>query len=55
MSYAKGLAANDTRLFGSMIDTVQAQGTLSAMIPSHGIGFYRLWKNPTATRKRDEL
>jgi len=54
-SYAKGLAANDTRLFGSMIDTVQAQGTLNAMIPSHGIGFYRLRKNPTVTRKRDEL
>jgi alpha-galactosidase len=54
-SYAKGLAANDTRLFGSMIDTIQAQGTLSMMIPSHGVGFYRLRKNPTATRKRDEL
>jgi alpha-galactosidase len=54
-TYANGLANNDTRLFGSMIDTVQAQGTLSAMIPRHGIGFYRLRVNPTATRKRDEL
>jgi len=55
MSYAKGLAANDTRLFGSKIMTVQAQGTLSAQIPRHGIGFYRLRMNPGATRKRDEL
>ncbi len=55
MSYAKGLAANDTRLYGSMIGTVQSMGTLNAMIPRHGIGFYRLRMNPTASRKRDEL
>lgn len=54
-SYAQGLANNDTRLFGTRIGTVQAQGTLSAMIPRHGIGFYRLRPNPAATRKRDEL
>jgi alpha-galactosidase len=29
MSYAQGLAANDTRLYGTMIGTVQAQGTLN--------------------------
>lgn len=55
MSYAKGLAANDTRLFGRKIGTVQSQGTLTAQIPRHGIGFYRLRANPAATRKRDEL
>jgi len=54
-SYAAGLAANDTRLFGSMVGTVQAQGTLSAQIPRHGIGFYRLRQNAVAARKRDEL
>lgn len=54
-SYAQGLANNDTRLFGSKIDTLQAKGTLTAMIPRHGIGFYRLRENPTAKRKRDEL
>jgi hypothetical protein len=26
-SYAQGLAANDTRLYGTMVGTVQAQGT----------------------------
>ena len=55
MSYAKGLAANDTRLFGTMIGTVQAQGMLSAPISRHGIGLYRLRANPMASRKRDEL
>ena len=54
-TYAKGLAANDTRLYGSMIGTVQAQGILSAPIPKHGIGLYRLRANPMASRKRDEL
>jgi hypothetical protein len=30
-------------------------GTLNTMIPRHGIEFYRLRTNPTASRKRDEL
>ena len=54
-SYAQGLAANDTRLYGTMVGTVQAQGTLNAMIPKQGIGFYRLRMNLTVSRKRDEL
>ena len=56
MSYAEGLSKNDTRLFGTKIGSVQAMGTLSAMIPRHGIGFYRLRSQGTgAMRKRDEL
>jgi hypothetical protein len=35
--------------------TVAPAGTLTAMIPAHGIGFYRLRLNGEKMGKRDEL
>ena len=56
MSYAKGIEVNDPRLLGEMIGTVQAQGSLNAMVPRHGMVLYRLKMNKMASlRKRDEI
>lgn len=56
-SWADGLTANDTLLLGTPAGTVEAGGTLSAEIPSHGIAIWRLKStSQSATRrKRDEL
>lgn len=56
MSYADGLSANETALIGKKIDSVDPLGTINAMVPRHGVAFYRLRANgKTMMRKRDEL
>lgn len=56
MSYAKGLAMNTTALLGAKTTSVTPMGTLSAMVPRHGVGLYRIRSQGTpAMRKRDEL
>lgn len=55
-SYADGIAANDTLLMGTKVGTLEALGTLKAMVPAHGVMAYRLRpSNATAVSKRDEL
>ncbi|KAL9087956.1 MAG: hypothetical protein Q9159_003398 [Coniocarpon cinnabarinum] len=41
-SYADGIQANSSALFGAKIDTVQPGGTLTANVPRHSTAFYRL-------------
>ena len=56
MSYADGLAMNNSALLGAKTMTVDPMGTLTATIPGHGIGFYRLRsQGASSMRKRDEL
>jgi alpha-galactosidase len=54
-TYAKGLQANSTALFGTKIGTLAPYGTWTAQIPRHSTGLYRLRKAGSAIRKRDEL
>lgn len=42
MSYAAGLEANATALYGKKIGSIPPHGTWSANIPRHSTGFYRL-------------
>lgn len=42
MSYADGIKANSSALFGKKVGTVQSQGTLTASVPRHSTGFFRL-------------
>ena len=56
MSYAKGLAMNHTALLGAKTTSIAPMGTLSAMVPRHGVGLYRIRsRGGMAMRKRDEL
>lgn len=56
MSYAEGLARNESALLGSRVGSVAPMGTLSARVERHGIALYRLRPVPRSwTRKRDEL
>ena len=55
MSYADGLAANNTALFGTQVGTLAPMGTWSAEIPRHSVGLYRLRPAGSSMRKRDEL
>lgn len=55
LSYADGLAQNNTALFGSKVGTIAPQGTWTAQIPRHSVGLYRLRQSSSAKRKRDEL
>ena len=56
MSYADGLAKNESALLGSRISSVAPMGTLSAMVERHGVALYRLRpETPTKMSKRDEL
>ena len=56
MSYADGVAANDTALLGVKITTIGPMGTVSAVVPRHGVAVYRLRSQGGAgMRKRDEL
>jgi len=58
MSYADGLAANNTALLGMKMSTaLQPMGTLAAMVQGHSVGLYRLRSQgvPSSMRKRDEL
>ena len=56
MSYADGLAANASELLGAKTMTIGPMGTLTAMIPAHGVGLYRLRsQGGSSMRRRDEL
>ena len=55
MSYSEGLLANATALFGKKIGTVEPLGRLTAEVPRHGIGFFRLRATGRRLRRRDEL
>ena len=55
MSYADGLKANATALFGTKIGSVEPLGTFTAEVPRHGIGFFRFRSTGKMLRKRDEL
>jgi len=56
-SWADGLANNNTLLLGTPAGMVEAAGTLSAEVPSHGIAMWRLKSTGQGNtkRKRDEL
>ena len=56
MSYAEGLAMNNTALYGRMVGSVAPMGILEAAVPRHGVGLFRLRKQSGGgMRKRDEL
>lgn len=54
LSFAQGLLANQTALFGSKVQTVAPLGTLTATVPRHGVGLFRL-RARSGLAKRDEL
>lgn len=56
-SWADGLASNNTLLLGTPAGRVEAAGTLSAEVPSHGIAMWRLRSadKGNTKKKRDEL
>ncbi|KAL8897764.1 MAG: hypothetical protein Q9207_007038 [Kuettlingeria erythrocarpa] len=56
MAYADGVKMNHTALLGVKTSSVPPLGTISAMVPRHGIAMYRLRKQEgTLMKKRDEL
>lgn len=56
MAYADGVKMNHTALLGAKTSSVPPLGTISAMVPRHGIAMYRLRKQEGASmKKRDEL
>ena len=58
MSYADGLAANETALFGVQIAELAPGGTVQAQVQAHGVVVYRLRSQGGGggmRRKRDEL
>ena len=56
MSYADGLARNESALLGSRVGAIAPMGTLNATVERYGIALYRLRPVPSGgTRKRDEL
>lgn len=54
-SYADGLKANATALFGKRVGSIPPHGTFTADIPRHSTGLYRLRQSSSSLRKRDEL
>lgn len=55
-SYADGLAANDTALFGEKVGQLAPGGVLEAEVERHGVGLFRLRAvGGGAKKKRDEL
>lgn len=54
-SYAQGIAKNETVLMGTKVGSVQAMGTISAMVERHGVVAYRLRPRGAVVSKRDEL
>ncbi|KAL1297439.1 hypothetical protein AAFC00_004969 [Neodothiora populina] len=55
-SFADGIAANKSILFGKNVGVVDAMGTVTAEVPRHGVMAYRLRPRGSPTsRKRDEL
>ena len=56
MSYADGLANDETALLGMKTGSVAPMGTLTASVPRHGVGLFRLRpQGGSSMRKRDEL
>ena len=55
MSYAEGLAMDAPALMGNKTGVVPPLGTLTAMVPRHGVGLFRLRAQGGGIRKRDEL
>ncbi|KAL8752605.1 MAG: hypothetical protein Q9184_005673 [Pyrenodesmia sp. 2 TL-2023] len=56
MPYAEGIKRNYTALLGVKTSSVPPLGTISAMVPRHGIAMYRLRKQEGGSvKKRDEL
>lgn len=56
MSYADGLAKNHTALLGAKTTPLTPGGMLTAMVPAHGVGAFRLRsQGGAAMRRRDEL
>ncbi|KAL1631826.1 hypothetical protein SLS56_004188 [Neofusicoccum ribis] len=55
LSYADGLAANHTALYGKKIGQLLPGGTLEAEVERHSIGLFRLRPVAGALKKRDEL
>ncbi|KAI9691396.1 MAG: hypothetical protein M1820_009684 [Bogoriella megaspora] len=58
VSYADGLNANNTALYGKKVGTIGpgAQSTFEATIDRHSVGLYRIRQiSDNARRKRDEL
>lgn len=56
MSYAEGLARNESALLGVRVGAVEAGGTLRAEVEGHGVKVFRLRPLPGSGRgKRDEL
>ncbi|KAF2725802.1 glycoside hydrolase family 27 protein [Polychaeton citri CBS 116435] len=54
-SYAEGIMANETILMGTQDGQVEPLGTLSALVPRHGIAAYRLRPHTGSYSRRDEL
>lgn len=54
-SYKDGIMANDTLLMGKHVGTVKGLGTVSAVVPKHGIMAYRMRPSTTTMSRRDEL
>lgn len=52
MSYADGIKANSSALFGTKIGTVQPGGTVTASVPRHSTAFYRLRPQGAPIHKR---
>ncbi|MGI4811978.1 MAG: alpha-galactosidase [Janthinobacterium lividum] len=55
MSYAEGIKNNVTALMGKKIGSVDPLGRLTAKVPRHGTGLFRLRANGKTMMKRDEL
>ena len=56
MSYADGLARNESALLGSRVGAIAPMGTLIATVERHGIALFRLRAVPAGgARRRDEL
>ena len=55
LSYADGLEAGHAALLGAKIGSITPRGTLSAHVPRHGIGLFRIRSSDTGAKKRDEL
>ena len=57
MSYAEGLAGNETALFGVKTAELVPGGTVQAQVPGHGVVVYRLRSQGggSGMKKRDEL
>lgn len=58
MSYADGLAANETALFGVKVTELSPGGMVKAEVAGHGVVVYRLRSQGGGSgmrRKRDEL